>query len=159
MGEENNNNNNNYNNNSFINYYINNNNFGNINNSINNNNNNNKMSPRPNTAVVPIKMREDMLEDPFFSCNWSDFDAHRTGLMKKSGTDFWDQVEKDMGKFESSLAAMERDMERRMGPMRGNVPDWAIPEDHRDNWPVSLPDQPDMELTGFRSQKIKDTDL
>jgi len=116
------------------------------------------MSPRPNNAVVPIKMREDMLEDPFFSCNWSDFDAHRTGLMKKSGTDFWDQVEKDMGKFESSLAAMERDMERRMGPMRGNVPDWAIPEDHRDNWPVSLPDQPDMELTGFRSQKIKDTD-
>jgi len=114
------------------------------------------MSPR-NNAIVPIKMREDMLEDPFFSSNWSDFDKHRNTIMKKSGTDFWDQVEADMGKFESSLAAMERDMEKRMGPLRGNVPAWAIPADQQDNWPVSLPDQPDREMAGFKSQTIKDT--
>ena len=35
-----------------------------------------------------------------------------------------------------------------MGPLRGNVPAWAIPADQQDNWPVSLPDQPDREMAG-----------
>lgn len=110
-------------------------------------------------AVVPIQMREDLLKDPFFSSTWDEFDRESNRLSAKSKNgDFWDKVEKDMEKFEKGIADMERDMEDRMKPHRPSIPNWAIPEKQKHNWPSILPADNKHEIQGFRSQSIKDTE-
>jgi len=139
-----------------------------------------RMSHRSNTfsprlsqnrdAMVPIKMREDLLRDPFFSSTWSEFDQDRSIISKKTG-DFWDQVEADMAKFEAGLAEMERDMEKRMEPDRPSVPSWAAPPTRHDDssWQLQqLPQhqqlqqhqQPEQkkEIKGFHYHSIRDAE-
>lgn len=121
-----------------------------------NNNNMSTSSPRMHRAVVPIRMREDLLRDPFFSSSWSEFDHDRSLMTKKNG-DFWDQVEADMAEFEAGLKQMERDMEKRMEPDRPSLPAWAVPEDQHENWQITS-EQPKKEMKGFHYHSIRDAE-
>merc|ERR1719312_984397 len=60
-----------------------------------------------------------------------------------------------MAKFEAGLAAMEKDMEKRMSPYRPQVPSWAIPENQHNNWPV-ISTNDDKQIKGFQSHCIRD---
>ena len=86
--------------------------------------------------LVPLR-REDGFgnRDPFFSSTWEEFDQERHQMMKKSNG-FWDKVDQDMKEFEASVSKMEADMDRMTAPLRPSLPDWALPEDHRKNWPM-----------------------
>lgn len=112
------------------------------------------MGPK-NHAVMPIQMREDLLRDPFFSSSWSEFEEDRNLMTKQTG-DFWDKVESDMAKFEAGLADIERDMDKRMSPHQTRVPDWAIPEQHKHNWPITSKNDTNKEIQGFNYHSIRD---
>jgi len=111
-----------------------------------------------NRAVVPIKMKEDFLRDPFFSSTWSEFDQDRSMMSKKTG-DFWDQVEADMAEFEAGLAAMEKDMEKQMEKERPSVPAWAVPASQHDQWQLAqVEPAPKKEIIGFHYHSIRDAE-
>eukprot|EP00088_Acartia_fossae_P007644 TRINITY_DN13597_c0_g1_i1.p1 TRINITY_DN13597_c0_g1~~TRINITY_DN13597_c0_g1_i1.p1 ORF type:complete len:237 (-),score=58.60 TRINITY_DN13597_c0_g1_i1:214-924(-) len=94
---------------------------------------------------------------PLFSSSWSDFENDRNLMMKKTG-DFWDTVEKDMLKFESGLAQIEKDMNQRMAPHQPSVPDWALTPAHKQfpQFSTSSPGINNFNVEGFRSHTIKD---
>lgn len=94
---------------------------------------------------------------PLFSSSWSEFENDRNLMMKKTG-DFWDNVEKDMIKFETGLAEIERDMHKRMGPHQPQVPEWAVSP-----YQANLPQFSSggggintFNVEGFRCHTIKD---
>jgi len=94
---------------------------------------------------------------PLFSSSWSEFENDRNLMMKKTG-DFWDNVEKDMIKFETGLAEIERDMHKRMGPHQPQVPEWAV-SPYQANFPQFSSGDGDINtfnVEGFRSHTIKD---
>jgi len=94
---------------------------------------------------------------PLFSSSWSEFENDRNLMMKKTG-DFWDNVEKDMIKFETGLAEIERDMHKRMGPHQPQVPEWAV-SPYQANFPQFSSGGGDINtfnVEGFRSHTIKD---
>jgi len=95
---------------------------------------------------------------PLFSSSWSEFENDRNLMMKKTG-DFWDNVEKDMIKFESGLADIERDMNKRMAPHQPSVPEWAV-SPYQKNFPQfasgSGSGVNSFNVEGFRSHTIKD---
>lgn len=98
---------------------------------------------------------------PLFSSSWTDFENDRNLMMKKtlSSGDFWDNVEKDMIKFESGLADIERDMHKRMAPHQPSVPEWAVTPHHK-NFPQFASGNNSgvnsFNVEGFRSHTIKD---
>jgi len=94
---------------------------------------------------------------PLFSSSWSEFENDRNLMMKKTG-DFWDNVEKDMIKFESGLAEIERDMHKRMAPHQPQVPEWALTP-YQANFPQFSSGGGGINtfnVEGFRSHTIKD---
>jgi len=94
---------------------------------------------------------------PLFSSSWSEFENDRNLMMKKTG-DFWDNVEKDMIKFESGLAEIERDMHKRMAPHQPAVPEWALTP-YQANFPQFSSGGGGINtfnVEGFRSHTIKD---
>jgi len=109
---------------------------------------------RNNNSLVPLKMREDMFQDAFFSSSWHEFDESRNQMMKKN-SDFWDAVDADMKKFERDIAALEADMDTRMAPHRPSVPSWAVAEHQRHNWPV-LDVKPKGQV-GHMSDRIRES--
>ena len=84
--------------------------------------------------LVPLG-KDGFNKDPFFSSTWEEFDQDRHQMMKKS-QGFWDKVDQDMKEFESSVSRMESDMDRMTAPLRPSLPGWALPEDHKKNWPM-----------------------
>lgn len=100
---------------------------------------------------------------PLFSSSWTDFESDRNLMMKKTGGDFWDNVEKDMIKFESGLAEIERDMHKRMGPHQPSIPDWAVSPYQKNFSQFSSGSSGNgsdalnnFNVEGFRSHTIKD---
>lgn len=113
--------------------------------------------PRPSERITHLNSKTDnFMTVPLFSSSWSEFENDRSMMVKKTG-DFWDSVEKDMIKFESGLAQIEKDMNRRMAPYQPNVPDWAV-SPHQSKYPQfsSGPSINDFNIEGFRSHTIKD---
>ena len=84
--------------------------------------------------LVPLG-KDGFSKDPFFSSTWEEFDQERHQMMQKS-QGFWDKVDQDMKEFESSVSRMESDMDRMTAPLRPSLPGWALPEDHKKNWPM-----------------------
>lgn len=87
---------------------------------------------RPQRGLVPFSSGP---REPFFSSTWEEFDQMRGHLMAKSGG-FWDKVDQEMAEFERTVSEMEEEMEARSAPLRPTLPSWALPEGHRDNWPM-----------------------
>eukprot|EP00092_Neocalanus_flemingeri_P024950 GFUD01027060.1.p1 GENE.GFUD01027060.1~~GFUD01027060.1.p1 ORF type:complete len:206 (+),score=60.69 GFUD01027060.1:51-668(+) len=86
--------------------------------------------------LVPLG-KDGFFKDPFFSSTWEEFDQERHQMMQKS-PGFWDKVDQDMKEFESSVSKMDSDMDRMTAPLRPTLPGWALPEDHKKNWPIIL---------------------
>merc|ERR1711872_794502 len=84
--------------------------------------------------LVPVG-KDGLHKDPFFSCTWEEFDQERQSRMRNS-QGFWDKVDQDMKEFERSVSMMEADMDRMTAPLRPALPGWALPEDHKKNWPM-----------------------
>ena len=86
--------------------------------------------------LVPLG-KDGFFKDPFFSSTWEEFDQDRHQMMQKSNG-FWDKVDQDMKDFEKSVSCMESDMDRMTAPLRPSLPGWALPDDHKKNWPIIL---------------------
>merc|ERR1712236_200859 len=84
--------------------------------------------------LVPVG-KDGLHKDPFSSCSWEEFDQERQSRMRNSHG-FWDKVDQDMKEFERSVSMMEADMDRMTAPLRPTLPGWALPEDHKKNWPM-----------------------
>merc|ERR1711971_1194206 len=106
---------------------------------IGSNNNNSKLTSkmnqapvRPQRGLVPMSKEA---KEPFFSSTWDEFDQMRNQMMEKNHG-FWDKVDQDMKEFEKCVSQMEADMDSANAPLRPSVPSWAVPEDHKKNWPM-----------------------
>merc|ERR1712061_592984 len=69
---------------------------------------------RPQRGLVPFSKDA---KEPFFSSTW-------------------DKVDQDMKEFEKCVSQMEADMDNANAAPRPSVPSWALPEDHKKNWPM-----------------------
>merc|ERR1712080_664375 len=56
--------------------------------------------------------------------------------MMEKNHGFWDKVDQDMKEFEKCVSQMEADMDSANAPLRPSLPSWALPEDHKKNWPM-----------------------
>lgn len=91
-----------------------------------------KAPVRPQRGLVPFGKET---KEPFFSSTWDEFDQMRNQMMEKNCS-FWDKVDQDMKEFEACVSRMEADMDAANAPLRPALPSWALPEDHRKNWPM-----------------------
>merc|ERR1712110_1093273 len=87
---------------------------------------------RPQRGLVPFSKDA---KEPFFSSTWDEFDQMRNQMMEKNHG-FWDKVDQDMKEFEKCVSQMEADMDNANAALRPSVPSWALPEDHKKNWPM-----------------------
>merc|ERR1712183_943182 len=92
----------------------------------------NQAPVRPQRGLVPFSKET---KEPFFSSTWDEFDQMRNQMMEKNHG-FWDKVDQDMKEFEKCVSQMEADMDNANAPLRPSVPSWALPEDHKKNWPM-----------------------
>merc|ERR1712203_617002 len=92
----------------------------------------NQAPVRPQRGLVPFSKEA---KEPFFSSTWDEFDHMRNQMMEKNHG-FWDKVDQDMKEFEKCVSQMEADMDNANAPLRPSVPSWALPEDHKKNWPM-----------------------
>merc|ERR1712241_816019 len=92
----------------------------------------NQVPVRPQRGLVPFSKEP---KEPFFSSTWDEFDQMRNQMMEKNHG-FWDKVDQDMKEFEKCVSQMETDMDNANAPLRPSVPSWALPEDHKKNWPM-----------------------
>merc|ERR1711971_1001762 len=92
----------------------------------------NQAPVRPQRGLVPISKEA---KEPFLSSTWDEFDQMRNQMMEKNHG-FWDKVDQDMKEFEKCVSQMEADMDSANAPLRPSVPSWAMPEDHKKNWPM-----------------------
>merc|ERR1712117_579590 len=96
----------------------------------------NQVPVRPQRGLVPFSKEP---KEPFFSSTWDEFDQMRNQMMEKNHG-FWDKVDQDMKdilqEFEKCVSQMEADMDSANAPLRPSLPSWALPEDHKKNWPM-----------------------
>merc|ERR1712156_338 len=92
----------------------------------------NQAPVRPQRGLVPFSKEP---KEPFFSSTWDEFDQMRNQMMEKNHG-FWDKVDQDMKEFEKCVSQMEADMDSANAPLRPSLPSWALPEDHKKNWPM-----------------------
>merc|ERR1711913_240299 len=63
--------------------------------------------------------------------------------------------------FEKCVSQMEADMDNANAPLRPSVPSWALPEDHKKNWPMigNCTETRDCEVVRLETTESKPEDL